>query len=94
MRFEWDVEKAEANQRKHGISFVTAARVFDDPFVITIQDRVEGFEYRWQSFGTVAGYPLMMVAHVDRDEDGEEIIRIISARLATPRERRRYGQDR
>ncbi len=42
IRFEWDPAKAEANLRKHGVSFETAARVFSDPFALSEQDRIEG----------------------------------------------------
>ncbi|RUU48293.1 BrnT family toxin, partial [Mesorhizobium sp. M2C.T.Ca.TU.002.02.1.1] len=41
LRFEWDLEKAGSNLRKHGVSFETAVRVFSDPFALTEQDRVE-----------------------------------------------------
>lgn len=94
MRFEWDAAKAESNLRKHGVSFGLAMRVFADPFARTEQDRVEGGEYRWQTVGMVEGSLLLLVAHVDREEDGEPVVRIISARAATRRERRRYAQDR
>jgi uncharacterized DUF497 family protein len=96
-RFEWDPAKAAGNQRKHGVSFETAMRVFADPFALTIQDRIEGGEQRWQTLGTVAGRVLLLVAHTirDSDEDGQpiEIIRIISARAADRKERRRYEQE-
>ncbi|WP_284731907.1 BrnT family toxin [Mesorhizobium sp. dw_380] len=94
MRFEWDAEKAMSKLRKHGVSFETAARVFFDPFALTIQDRVEEGEYRWQTIGAVDGGLVLLIAHADREEDGMEVIRIISARGATPQEKRRYGQDR
>jgi len=45
--FEWDEVKAQANYRKHGVSFKAATHVFDDPLYRTEQDRVEGGEYRW-----------------------------------------------
>lgn len=46
MRFVWDPAKAESNHRKHGIRFEDAMRVFFDPLHLTVQDRVEGGEYR------------------------------------------------
>jgi len=94
LRFEWDLEKARSNLRKHGVSFETAIRVFSDPFALTDQDRVEGGEYRWQTTGAVGGIFVLLVAHADREEDGTEVIRIISARPATRVERRRYEQNR
>lgn len=90
--FEWDLVKARANERKHGIAFATALRVFADPLVVIEQDRIEGGEYRWQAIGMV-GVSLLIVAHTVREGDDEEIIRIISARRAERREWRRYEQD-
>jgi uncharacterized DUF497 family protein len=95
IRFEWDQTKAERNLKKHRVSFKTAARVFADPFAISEQDRIEDGEIRWQTLGIVDGYLLLLVAHtVQGDEDGTEVIRIISARRAEPRERKRYEQNR
>ena len=82
------------NLRKHGVSFETAARVFFDPSALSEQDRIEGGEYRWQTLGMVDGIVLLLVAHTVKDgEEGGEIIRIISARRADRRERRRYEQE-
>ena len=96
-RFEWDPAKAAINLRKHAISFDIAVRVFADPFTLTEQVRIEGGEQRWQTLGIVDGYLLLVVAHTIRDEeeDGQpiEIIRIISARAADRKERRRYEQE-
>ena len=95
MRFVWDPAKAESNHRKHGIRFEEAVRVFFDPLHLTVQDRVEGGEYRWQTLGVVHGVIVLLVAHtITEDEDkGEPVeeIRIISARRATPQERKRYA---
>jgi uncharacterized protein len=89
--------KAAINLRKHAISFDIALRVFADPFALTEQVRIEGGEQRWQTPGIVEGYLLFVVAHTIRDdeEDGQpiEIIRIISARAADRKERRRYEQE-
>lgn len=94
IRFEWDSVKAESNIRKHHLSFETATRVFADPFAVVEQDRVENGEPRWRTLGLVDGYLLLLVAHTVRDdEDGSEIIRIISARRADPKERNRYEQN-
>ncbi|CAN5361524.1 hypothetical protein BH10PSE6_BH10PSE6_14590 [soil metagenome] len=54
--FEWDEAKNRSNQRKHGVSFEIATRVFADPFALTEQDRIEGGEMRWQTIGTVGGF--------------------------------------
>ena len=67
---------------------------FADPFAVVRQDRIENGEYRWQTLVLVAGYLLLLVAHTVRDdEDGNEVIRIISARHAEPKERKRYEQN-
>lgn len=90
--FEWDEKKNRSNQKKHaGIDFETASRVFDDPGVVLRQDRVVDGEQRWYAIGAVRK-AVLFVVHVYREEcpNGEEIIRIISAREADPRERRIY----
>ncbi len=97
VRFEWDPAKAASNLRKHRLSFDTAIRAFADPFALTEQDRIEGGERRWQTLGVVEGHVLLLVCHTIRDEDESgqpvEIIRIISARAADRKERRRYEQE-
>jgi len=83
-----DAEKAAGNPRKHRVSIETAARVFLDPFAVLAPDRIEGGEYRWETTGIVEGHLLLVVAHTfPDDDDGCEIIRIISARKAEPREK-------
>jgi uncharacterized DUF497 family protein len=92
--FEWDEAKAKANERKHGVRFETAIRVFADPYALTEQDRIEGGELRWQTIGAVGGFVLLLVAHTVRDEGQDEIIRIISARRAVRKEWKRYDENR
>jgi uncharacterized DUF497 family protein len=92
-RFEWNSIKAEINLRKHGISFETATLVFADPFALVEQDRIEEGELRWQGIGVVEGFLMLAVAHVVREQDGIEVIRIISARRADSKERRRYEEE-
>ena len=92
--FEWDEAKAKTNERKHGVRFDTAMRVFADPYALVEQDRIEGGELRWQTIGAVGGFVLLMVAHTVRDEGEDEIIRIISARKATGKECKRYDENR
>jgi uncharacterized protein len=92
VRFEWDAEKDESNQKKHsGIDFETASRVFADPNLMLRKDRVIGGEARWHGIGAVRK-AVLLVVHVYREEypNGEEVIRIIPAREADPRERRVY----
>jgi uncharacterized DUF497 family protein len=93
MRFEWDDAKNRSNQAKHGLSFETAVLVFDDPHQLSVQDRYEGTEERWQTLGLVGGLVVILVAHTWREQDDVEIIRIISARKATQQERMRYEQN-
>lgn len=90
MRFEWDEAKNEANRRKHGISFERAVLAFRDPFQISRFDRFENGEARFQTLGMVDNVKVILIVHVDRNEDGDERIRIISARAATKTERRDY----
>ena len=71
-----------------------AARVFADPFALTTHDRIENGEQRWQTIGMVDGHLVQLVAHTVReDDDGVEVICIISARKADPKERKRYDQE-
>lgn len=92
--FEWDEAKASTNVRKHGVSFEDAMLVFSDPFALVDQDRVAGGELRWHTLGLVGGILLLLVAHTVRSEAEDEIIRIISARRATRKERQRYDENR
>jgi len=97
VRFEWDEAKGRSNRVKHGIGFEEAAQVFRDPLRITVQDRIENGEQRWQTYGSLGGLMIVVVAHTitEIDEDGAEIevIRIISARTATRKERWRYENE-
>lgn len=93
MRFEWDPQKNTLNRAKHGVSFEIAARVFEDPLSVTTMDATVDDEDRWHTIGKVNGIVLLLVVHTVKDDSiGEEVIRIISARKATPPERRRYEQ--
>jgi len=94
VRFEWDEAKAKSNARKHGVRFEDAMLVFADPYALVEQDRLEGGELRWQTLGLVGGVVLLLVAHTVRNEREDEIIRIISARKAVQKERKRYDENR
>jgi uncharacterized DUF497 family protein len=87
MVFAWDEKKNRINHRKHGISFETAARIFEDPNVVSYRDRVVDEEERWHAIGCAGGIAILFVVHTSEEEYGEEEIRIISARKASPRER-------
>ena len=88
--FAWDENKDRTNRKKHGISFETAARVFEDPNVLSYPDRIIGDEERWHSIGLVGGVAIILVVHTSEEQNGEEKIRIVSARNANPRERALY----
>jgi uncharacterized DUF497 family protein len=64
--------------------------VFNDPHLVMEQDREIDGEERWQTTGRIGSRTVVLVAHTVVDEDEEVICRIISARQATPHERRRY----
>ncbi|MDE3170595.1 MAG: BrnT family toxin [Acidobacteriota bacterium] len=90
MNFEWDLDKAARNLRKHGISFHEAATVFGDPFAITFHDPGHSInERRFITIGVSNRQRLLILAHADR----REAIRIISARKATRGERKYYEED-
>ena len=89
MEYEWDPQKAEANKRKHGISFHEAATVFGDPLAITFTDPDHSIdEYRYLTFALSKFDRLLVVSHADKGDK----VRIISARLMTRQERRIYEE--
>jgi uncharacterized protein len=89
LEFEWDRKKAATNLRKHRVSFAEAARVFSDVLAYTYADsaRSKG-EQRYITIGMSDQRRILVVAHVTR----VELIRIVSARKATRRERREYEE--
>jgi hypothetical protein len=96
MRLEWDERKNRLNLKKHGIAFPLAARVFGDECRILEKDRIdeETGERRRHAIGRVGGAAIYIVVHVYRGEkDGEETVRIVSARDANQRESRRCFQQ-
>ena len=84
MDFEWDEEKNLFNIEKHGISFETAKRIFERPVFTWKDTRHDYRERRELSLGTIEEEVLLTVVHTDR----ENAIRMISARVASQRERR------
>jgi uncharacterized protein len=94
VRFEWDPLKNEMNQRKHGVSFEEAREVFDDPLHIALLDeRFTYYEERWVSIGRTRKRKIVVAAHLYFDGEGDEVIRIVSAREATRNERRQYENE-
>jgi uncharacterized DUF497 family protein len=90
MVFVWDEKKNRANRRKHGVSFETAARIFEDPNVVSYPDRVVDGEERWHAAGSAGGIEIVLVVHTSEEQDGEEETRSVPARKANPRERALY----
>ena len=94
MQIIWDENKNQSNRLKHKISFEVASLVFEDPFQINIMDRIENGEERWQTLGMVGDVVLLLVAHTFAEQEDDEVVRIISARKATRKERQKYEEDR
>jgi uncharacterized DUF497 family protein len=93
VRFAWNENKNRSNRAKHGISFDTAADVFADPNAIMRADVDIDGEQRWQTIGRLQeGVVVVLVVHTTVGDGDELLIRIISARKATPRERRSYEE--
>ncbi len=91
MKFEWNEDKNKLNIKKHGISFEEALEVFDDPLQISKLDkRFSYFEERWITLGLTNKQKVLVVANLFFSDEGEEIIRIISARKANKIERQSY----
>ena len=89
LRFEWDKHKAHWNLRAHGVSFGEATTVFADPLSITISDPDHSMaEMRFVDLGLSHRGRLLVVSYTERGNR----IRLISARLATGNERRRYEE--
>jgi uncharacterized DUF497 family protein len=89
--FTWDPDKAEANLRKHRVSFEEAITVYDDPLAISAADPEHSFgEERWITFGLSFRGRVLAVFHTE--ELGGTIMRLISARPGTLRERRLYEE--
>ena len=90
MQFIWDPKKASANVKKHGVDFREASTVFEDPLSATFPDPDHSErEQRFLIVGISALGRILVVAHTELGDT----VRIISARVATPRERRFYEED-
>jgi len=88
-KFEWDEEKAAANFDRHGVSFETAKKAFDDPFALEYQDDRSNYGEERYILLAIVDERLLFVVYTMRDE----IHRIISARGALPNERRKYHEQ-
>ena len=92
LTFEWDEAKAIRNRKKHGVSFGEASTVFGDPLSITIADPMHSAagEKRFVIIGQSYKGRTLVVVHCEQ----QDTIRIISARVATKRERRTYEEGK
>lgn len=91
MKFEWDHSKEKANREKHKVAFTDAAYIFADKYILNYFDEEHSEdEDRWVSIGQTQNGEMLTVVHTYRKIDGEERIRIISARKATKKERQQY----
>jgi uncharacterized protein len=89
--FEWDPQKADANAKKHGVSFDDAVTVFLDAHALDGSDlQHSSTEVRFRRLGKAADGRVMMVAYTLRRSGDAETIRLISARRASRRERSAY----
>ncbi|NES80108.1 MAG: BrnT family toxin [Moorea sp. SIO2B7] len=86
MEFEWDENKNRQNQRKHGISFEEAQEIFFGIVFTSIDERYNYDEIREISIGAIQGVVIVTIAHTERNSK----ISLISARKATPKERKQY----
>ena len=86
MGFEWDELKNQLSIKKHGVSFNTAKQIFEGPVLTWRDTRKDYGEVREISLGKVEGQDLLTVAHTDR----HDCIRMISARVASQKERRLF----
>lgn len=84
--FEWDEAKNQANVLKHGIDFLDAVRIFEQPTLDRIDDRQDYGEIRINSVGDIGGLIIATVTHTDRGA----VTRLISARAAGSAEREAY----
>ncbi len=86
MQFEWDDNKNQINLGKHGISFEEAAAIWENPLFTAPDNRFDYKEKREISIGEIKGVAVIVAAHTQRGNN----IRIISARKANNREKRKY----
>jgi len=91
MRFEWDEKKRKDNIRKHGLDFVDAWKIFTNPVRRNLDDREDYGEDRWIGIGMLDAR-IIVVVFTEREDDDEEVIRIISLRKALTHECTQYEQ--
>lgn len=90
MFFEWDENKNLSNIRKHKVSFDQAKDIFSVQTTIFVQDEVVDGEQRWKAIGTYNGISYLLVIHTYHSDNGDEYVRIISARKLSTGELKRW----
>ena len=89
MEYEWDSVKSKANARKHGVQFADTVIALEDELAITIADPDSKDEVRFVSLGMDAIGRVLVTVFTHRDD----AVRIISSRIASKGERKRYGEN-
>jgi hypothetical protein len=90
VQYEWDPAKARANAKKPGVDFADAVSALEDDLALTVRDAFTQHEERWITVGLDALGCVLLVVYTWRKDK----IRLISARLATAREREQYEEQR
>jgi len=93
MRFDWNAAKATTNRRKHGVSFEEAITAFDDPSALLAPDPTHSTPHEQRTWLIGEGDPGVLVVVFTIREEGE-VVRLISARRANSRERKRYEESK
>jgi hypothetical protein len=92
---DWDPVKNRENLRRHGVRFETASLVFEDPWIVSRKDiSHDDAEERYNALGEIAPGVILFVVFTLRQQDEDEIIRLISARAASAHEKRAYEEAR
>jgi len=91
--FKWDENKNTTNQKKHGLSFEVASQIFKTPFHCPLEFQYVDNEQRWLTVGYLQDILITVVHTYSQDKEGNETIRIISARRATKPERKKYDEQ-
>jgi uncharacterized DUF497 family protein len=89
IKFEWDERKSKTNIRKHKVSFETACEAFFDPFLRVVNAGIVEGEPREAVIGMTENWRLLSVVYIE----GDDVIRIVSARTAEKQERKIYEEQ-
>jgi uncharacterized protein len=90
--FDWDENKEKENIRKHQVTFAEAAKAFSDENAVDILDELNSdYEIRYQIIA-LSPFRLLFVAYTIRQQESEDVYRIISARRANAKQARYYNE--